>query len=280
MASSTTNRWKLGLFVVAGVAAGFATLLSLGRSRIHRRVRPLVTYVDESVQGLELGAPLKFRGVPVGAVKALHIAPDRRMVEIVMDVYVDVVERLGISSEEAREIRARKDIRLQIASSGITGVKYVVMDYFDPARFPPPKLPFDVPESYVPSTPSTMKSLEAGLTESLEKIPVALDHATALLTSLNKTVDDLDVKGLRDQIKTTLDRIDAILVEIDAKGLSRRASTLMEDLGALSGSLGPHAGDTLASLREAADSLRGLLRMLERDPQSLLYGKTPEAPPR
>ncbi|HKE00433.1 MAG TPA: MlaD family protein [Planctomycetota bacterium] len=339
--STTANHWKLGLFVVAGVLLGFGTLLWLGRARLHRQVRPLVTFVDEAVQGLEIGAPLKFRGVTVGAVKALRIGPDRRRIEIEMNVFVDVVERLGISTEEAREIRARRDIRLQIASSGITGVKYVLMDYFDPVRFPPPNLPFETPENYVPSTPSTMKSLETGLTDSLEKLPPAIERASTVLASLDATIVDLDVKGLRKRIDGTLERIDAAIVDADVKKLSggvevaltslretldelrrvahsfdarteglqplvarvdsatatieaairearvgdttaslRGATDGVADVSAVASSVQAELGSTFVNLRDAAASLRSLLRMLERDPQSPLFGKTPETPSR
>ena len=59
------NYWKLGVFVMAGIGLAFLTLVWLGAGDWNRRTRTIVTYFDESVQGLEEGSALKFRGVAV-----------------------------------------------------------------------------------------------------------------------------------------------------------------------------------------------------------------------
>ena len=69
---NSTNYWKLGAFVLGGIALAFAVLVWLGAGDWNRKTRTIVTYFDESVQGLEVGAALKFRGVPVGTVSVDH----------------------------------------------------------------------------------------------------------------------------------------------------------------------------------------------------------------
>jgi len=60
--AQTTNHWKLGLFVVVGMGLALATVFWLGLRRLNRDAIPIVTYFDESVQGLDVGSPVKFRG--------------------------------------------------------------------------------------------------------------------------------------------------------------------------------------------------------------------------
>ena len=96
MATTATNHWKLGLFVLLGVGAMLGALFWLGARRFRRESFPAVSYFDESVQGLDVGSPVKFRGVTVGTVADITIAPDHRHVQITSDVYVDALVRLGL----------------------------------------------------------------------------------------------------------------------------------------------------------------------------------------
>ncbi|MEP7125951.1 MAG: mammalian cell entry protein, partial [Byssovorax sp.] len=61
--SAPTNHWKLGLFVVVGVVLTLTTVAVLGARSLRKEVSRYVSYFDESVQGLEVGSPIKFRGV-------------------------------------------------------------------------------------------------------------------------------------------------------------------------------------------------------------------------
>ena len=70
-----TNHWKLGLFVVLGFVLALCTVVFLGARSLHKDSVSYKTYFDESVQGLEIGSPIKFRGVTIGNVSAIDIAP-------------------------------------------------------------------------------------------------------------------------------------------------------------------------------------------------------------
>ncbi len=78
--SAPSNHWKLGLFVVAGVALFLTMLVFLGARSLQSETVTYKTYFDESVQGLEVGSPVKFRGVTIGNVSGIDIAADRRHV--------------------------------------------------------------------------------------------------------------------------------------------------------------------------------------------------------
>ena len=82
MAVGTTNQWKLGLFIALTVGMGIASLFWLAQGRFRRDTFSAVAYFNESVQGLDVGSPMKFRGVPVGVVSDITIGPDRRHVQV------------------------------------------------------------------------------------------------------------------------------------------------------------------------------------------------------
>jgi ABC-type uncharacterized transport system auxiliary subunit len=186
MATTATNHWKLGLFVVVGIATAMGALFWIGARRFHRESFQAVTYFDESVQGLEVGSPVKFRGVTLGTVSDITIAPDRRHVQVTQDIYLDVVARLGLRTKAPRKDEEFIDpnLRTQLVSAGITGVRFLQTDFFDPERYPPPKLPFEPPWNYVPSAPSTLKSVEEAAVEIVNRFPMLEDRAKDALLEL------------------------------------------------------------------------------------------------
>src|ERR1700712_4475327 len=74
--AAPTNHWKLGLFVVIGFVLVLTTVAALGARSLRTEVGHYVSYFDESVQGLEIGSPLKFRGGALGTLGKIDIAPE------------------------------------------------------------------------------------------------------------------------------------------------------------------------------------------------------------
>src|SRR5580704_3397314 len=116
--AAPTNHWKLGLFVVTGVVLALTTLTFLGARSLKNQVVSYQTDFDESVQGLDVGSPVKFRGVPVGAVSAIGIAPDRRHVVVTSELAVADLSDLGLAvgKGDKSTIRVPPDLRMQVVS--------------------------------------------------------------------------------------------------------------------------------------------------------------------
>ncbi len=147
MASEVT-RFKVGLFLVGGLLLGSAALVWLGATRFLEKQALYVTYFSESVQGLAVGSAVKYRGVPLGRVTAIRVAPDGRLVEVEM----------GIDPA----FRVRPGMRARLAAVGITGAAFVDIG-FPEEDAPPPELSFTPPEHYIPSAPSFMNALARGV---------------------------------------------------------------------------------------------------------------------
>src|SRR5262249_35076170 len=123
----------------------------------------------ESVEGLEVGAPVKVRGVMAGRVSKIAFAPDQRTVEVRTELDATTLKSMGVQ----RTITP--DIRIQLASHGLVGTKYLSIDIFDPKTHPPPILTFAPPENYIPVTPSLEKSLEDSLSKALDRLAQIMD---------------------------------------------------------------------------------------------------------
>mgnify|MGYP001605984531 CR=1 FL=1 len=127
--TAPNNHWKLGLFVVVGAVAAVAMVGVLGALSLNPELGHYVSYFDESVQGLEVGSPIKFRGVTIGSVGRIDVAPDHRHVEVEVDLRKAALARLGldvaagpVAHGSAKKLEQAIDLRAQLASSGVTGV--------------------------------------------------------------------------------------------------------------------------------------------------------------
>ncbi len=295
MATTATNNWKLGLFVVVGVFVMIATLFWLGARRFQRTSFPAVSYFDESVQGLDIGSPVKFRGVTVGTVADITIAPDHRHVQVTSDVYVDALQRLGLGERAPRkgEEFINPLLRTQLVSAGITGVRFLQTDFFHPGRYPKPMLPFEPPWNYIPSAPSTLKSVGDTATEVLNRLPALEERISDTLATMSSTLGSIDrfVTRLQDE-DGSFDRLlvqlrgtaTALETEIETAKLAETTSsirTAADTVATAANGFGEMREDlqaSLATLRETLDSVRTVADRLERDPSVLLRGPRPDAP--
>ncbi len=295
MATTATNNWKLGLFVVVGVATMITALFWLGARRFQRTAFPAVSYFDESVQGLDVGSPVKFRGVTVGNVTDITIAPDHRHVQVTSDIYVDALQRLGLGERAPRkgEVFINPLLRVQLVAAGITGVRFLQTDFLHPQRFPVPTLPFEPPWNYVPSAPSTLKSIGDTATDVLNRLPALETRITEALVTMNTMLGSVDrfVVSLQDddgsferlltQLRVTTT---SLRTEIETAELADTTTSIRAAAGNVStaavgfGELREDLQASLASLRETLDSVRSVADSLERDPSVLLRGPRADKP--
>jgi len=314
-----TNRWKLGLFVLTGIAIGVFAILLLGARALSEKTVVFVSFFDESVQGLELGSPVKFRGVTVGKVSKIDIAENLRHVQVTSELSVQQVGKLRLATK-ADGSKLHPDMRVQLAQTGITGVKFLLIDFFDSATNPVVPLPFKPPNNYIPTASSTMKNLEDSVTRTANRFPEIADdaakavaqvrmvaeqiqagrlpergaetltHANQALAELGTQLKNLNAAQLSSEADKNLKEFNGVLVRTNAllsrldseQGLFRNAERSSEAIGEVARnarSLGPELELTLREIRGAARSIKRLADELERDPDMLLKGRARGATP-
>lgn len=327
------NRWKLGFFVVLGVGLTMFTLIWLGASAFDRVNLPVITFFSESVQGLDVGSAAKYKGVKIGEVTQIGVAEDQSHVEVHMNLFLDVMINMGFKIEAEKDIERcierrewsdgrktflkpdRQDLRIQLASAGITGMKFAQFTQVDVALHPPPKLPFDPPWNYIPSMTSTLQSLEEGITEAMRALPQLMTKLSALTTSIEKTVEGLEIDKAQERVFAVLDNanqtleelkaaiqgvrdpdgpVERLVARVDAAIADAQATLDRADVGATAAAFRDTADATTLVLRDATDmngeiqstlialrrtleSIEELARLLEHNPEALLAGKRPPA---
>jgi phospholipid/cholesterol/gamma-HCH transport system substrate-binding protein/paraquat-inducible protein B len=285
--SAETKYFKLGAFVLAGVALAVGTVVVLGAGTLMRKKVLAESYVDESVQGLDVGAPVKFRGVTVGRLEKIefaavqYAAKDDR-IGLVVAFYPETLKGFG-GDDPVGKLRELVDagMRLRLASGGLTGGLYLELENFDPKQNPPPKISWTPANPYLPSVPSTNVRLMArvetvlGHVEKM-RVDVISDKVIALLDNLDKMVKTLspavdDVRKFTDE--ATLLVRDTRKVVSDDVGKEVKAlmvqvrETLDKDLApALRGVHGAteRLPATFDKLEATLDRIGGTLRRVDR----------------
>ncbi len=285
--SANANYFKLGLFILLGLALGVAGVLVLGAGRFLEKRIILETYLDQSVQGVDIGSKVKFRGVPVGNIRKIDFTRNRyeldkppqarrsyvRLeIEMSMGALGDKTKTI-IDEELPREIK--NGLRARLTSQGVTGTSYLEVDYLDPARNPP--LPIDwVPEyPYIPSAPSTysriVNSAEDVFSElgriDFERIANSVE---LLVMSLDSKVSELplgmlgtNATGLLNEVRDSNQRIQKLLERPEIDSMLKDASGAMAGLRRTAES--PELTNSVVQLQRTLRRLDQLIAGKEND---------------
>jgi paraquat-inducible protein B len=257
--ATPTNHYKLGLFVLVAFGAAVVAGVLLGAASLRKDTVRYHTYFNESVQGLDLGSPVKFRGVTIGSVSGIDIAPDHRTVDVVSELDTKEVKRMGLSEAGEKHGSVRfaipPDLRAQLGSQGITGVKFVAIDFFDVKSNPPPQLTFPVPlNHYIPAAPSMMKNLEDSITKAMDRLPEMVDAVVMIMGRVDRLLATLEKEDVSGKAAATLGHADAVMTTLQA-AISRIDK---QDLGG-------KAANTITELSVAVNKMNAVLDRLDGD---------------
>jgi len=216
----------------------------------------------QSIRGLSLGAPVEFRGLPIGEVADMRSQFDPKTddfsIVVTLHVYpsmfgvqtIDLKAPGGVEAHRQRlDALVARGLRAQLRSGSLlTGSMYVALDVFPDAA--PATLDWSKTPVEFPMQPGQLEAVEtqlANIVKKLDKLPIEKmgDDVTKVLAQLDTTL----VSG-----RKTLDT---------ANGAIGPDSALRVDLS-----------ETLQEVSRAARSIRVLGDYLERHPESLLRGKS------
>ncbi|MDB5412746.1 MAG: hypothetical protein JWR10_1081 [Rubritepida sp.] len=199
MASFRRIQVSVGLMVLVGFGLLAAFVIFLSASRLSSSDTIFETYIRESVQGLEIGSAVRYRGVSVGRVTAIQLASAeyrRPEGEAFAGAFQLVVVRFAVDLHKAGDIPSTQDVvalglRARLASQGITGVAYLELDFVDPERNPPQRVPWTPRYALIPAVPSTVAQVQTAaesIMRQLQDIDFAglFGNITAMVTELRE----------------------------------------------------------------------------------------------
>ncbi len=270
--SRKTNPFRVGLFIIVGTMLLVSVLAILGAGKIFEKSIKMETYLNESVNGLEVGSPIKFRGVKIGSVSEIGFVTDHyvamdetelRYVYVLGDLnhemfktkeYADIVRYL--TREVTRGLRARP------VSLGLTGQLFLEIDYVDPNKNPPPQIAWKPKHLYVPSAPSILSRVEgavASISETLEdinkaNIADAIEDVRAVAQSMEKFLANSDTGEISKRLTGTLTQAEKFMTRLNHLLAAPEVDTLVPDVAAAAKNLREvmesSSGDIVAALRD------------------------------
>jgi len=286
MAKKSAN-FMLGLFVILGFFLAVGAIIYVGATSFFQKGQTYVTYFDESVQGLQGDSNVKYRGVDVGRVENIRVAPDNKLIGVVIKVNL----RDNLAANTVAQLRA----------AGITGVMFIELDRRKPAE-PDLSPKIDFPSEYpiIPSRPSEMRKIllqidslvakfdqidTKGISDQLKFTGKAVEgffkgkEMQTILVKLGSTTTNLDQITLKVNKAIAAGKLEDVLVESRETLKSMRAlvTGLREEIQALKlPEISREAQNTTANLQRASDTLEKFLERIADRPPDLLFGKPPK----
>lgn len=187
MKSRETNYYKIGSFVILGIAILIVATLFFASGKVFQKTIYAETYFNETVQGLSVGSAVKYRGLQIGHVKNIKFVNQvyngngfSKKSNYSRLIYV----RLAITSslltktpQKELERSFKRDVaeglRIKLALQGLTGNAYIELDYVNPKTNPPLAIHWTPLDFYIPSTPSTLTAVGENVSVILEKLKQA-----------------------------------------------------------------------------------------------------------
>jgi ABC-type transporter Mla subunit MlaD len=241
-----------------------------------------------------VGAAVKYRGVDIGEVERITVAPDRRHVDVIVGIDRADGDRLALATV-AGSLRAR------LAIQGVTGLKFIDIDLAGPTTPQLPPLSFTPAPRHIRARPSLLEDLGADLAQVGDRLPVLLDRGITTLGKLDRFLDSterllastdaqllperaaevlataqlalvdmrrlvagIDRAAVPRRMSETLDRVDGVIARVDGVVADLGDSTLESSL---------ELQRTLRDLGEAARTLHDLVDEIDRDPDMLVKGR-------
>jgi len=292
----------VGAFVIVLTTALVAGFLWLSSGKYYRKSYDIYqTYMTESVAGLNLNSSVRYRGVDVGRVRSIRLAPDN-------------VEQVQVTLDIERGTPVKEDTIAVLQVQGLTGIAFVELTAGH--RGSPPLLARPG-ESYpvIAAGPSLYSRLETSVPALLASLNRTSESLNALMNDENrevvkKTLADLELlshtlaarspsidAGLKDasatmqnaarfteklpelvaRVERSADAFDRMTREIGAAGttVSGTIAGTRADLRQFTGETLPEARALVAELRALTATLQRTVGEIERNPGVLLQGRAP-----
>lgn len=306
--SAKPDYFRIGVFVAGGIGILVGALLVFGAGQFFRPKITVETYIKGTVQGIDVGSPVKFRGVLIGKVTKIGLAFTEYELSETDGLYNYVVLFMEINrevfpnmfTEDLTPLLNRgieQGLRVRIEPQGITGLNYLEVDYYNPTRFPALWPPWKPHYYYIPSAPGELTSfLDSinGILHEVEKLNIGgiSETGTELLQNLNKAVVGAQVDKVSSDLQALIHDANGILQKSDIPALSTDARKFLGQLEATNcelrkilGNIEPatklnpaQVRDLMSGLAATAKNLEQLSNEVKKRPSLLLWGTPPASP--
>ena len=277
MSDSGKNQAVIGAFVVGAVVLAVVGVIVFGSGKMFQEVNRFIMYFEGSVKGLNIGAPVTFRGVKIGSVVNITLQANPKTMKfripVVIETKKDQIEKtaeMWESDEAALKrlidlgLRARLDTQ-----SMVTGQLLINLEMLPDE----PKRLSGIAQKYmeIPTIPSNFERFAKKIEEVMNKASASLtaleaflenpaltesvnhiNHAAANAEQLTATLDQ-KITPLVDSFQRVADHADQLILNVNAQiaPLAGDANRTLKSVDTAAGKIG-HAADAFADLSTGA----------------------------
>jgi paraquat-inducible protein B len=273
--SKQANKTAIGAFVLVALALGVAAIIIFGSGKFFVKTSEYVAYFQGSVKGLNVGAPVVFRGVKIGQVTKIMIYADQRThsfeIPVFMEIDPESFKALG-SAVESREQYIQdlinKGLRAQLQMQSIvTGQLMIGIDLYPgtPVRLigsqivKPPKGVIEIPTIQTP-----LQVIE----KTLEELPIGeiINSINKSLQGIERIVASGDVTKSLGYFKESMGGFRSLAQHLDEKIplLSADLSQTLKDVQNLIENLNSQVGPLANSFKSTSDSAGNTIKDVGR----------------
>ncbi|MBQ7584689.1 MAG: MCE family protein [Desulfovibrionaceae bacterium] len=250
----------IGIFTLGGILLFLAGIFFLGGQKLFSSQAEYVLYFERSVSGLSVGAPVVFRGVPLGNVSRISLVFDPRSSSVTIPVYIRIDENAIVrrTGKEIPEIYQHDIIRYMVQNglgarlqiqSLVTGQYRIELDYYKNVEM---KFHSSKPNNEIPTAPSPIDELQQNLAKlPLEQMSKSLN---SILLSLANALGD------GEELKAGIASFHKAFAE--SENLFKTTATLRASLESLLSKLDLSAGTVSKELPGILTNLRTTLEEL------------------
>jgi phospholipid/cholesterol/gamma-HCH transport system substrate-binding protein len=304
--NAKANYIRIGIFVLIAIFLFVAGLLAFGARSYFATKLTYETAIQGDVTGLSIGSSILYRGIPIGKVSEIGIAPnfypnstsDVIIVRCQIDQRILKRDKTAESRAELLKHEIGKGLRAMVKPQSITGTSVLFLEYLNPESYPPIAIDYTPQYPYIPSVPGQFTRLLESVEESLQNLQKldfaaigkgasnTLAETTILVQKLNrldldKTVTKADT--LLDTMNKTVGNVNTAIaglnldklggnaddLVVQLKESNRRLQTIMDKLG------NAPLGETVENLNADLQTLNAVLLELKRYPSGFIFGDPP-----
>ena len=263
------SKTLIGAFVVGAVVLIVAGVLIFGSGKLMKKTDSFVLFFKSSLQGLNVGSPVLFRGVRIGSVKNITIEADPEALSIHIPVIIEIVpDKIKlIQGERARDVKENlpnlieKGLRAQLKmGSLLTGQLIIELEFSPDAPAKVVGLNSEYPE--IPTIPSALERIS----DIIKDLPFdkIVDELLSAVEAIEKLASSPDIPDTLHSLKMTVEDARKLLQNLDSRigPLAMSIDKMVKEYGKLArdidGKVEPLASSVDATLKDARKLVRNV----------------------
>jgi paraquat-inducible protein B len=241
--SKQANKTVIGIFVVGAIALAIAAVLILGSGKFFKQTFSAVCYFEGSVGGLNIGAPVVFRGVKIGSVTDVLLRFETTKLIFIIPVYIEIEpDKIGAIGPRPKKVGENlkifidRGLRASLEmQSFVTGQMQVGLDFHPekPAKFVEHGIDTKTPE--IPTIPTPMQELA-------------------------KKIQNLPIDQIFEKLASALDGIDKVVKSPEISEAIRSVNLALGDVRKLVKNVDGQVEPLVSNLNETVKDIRGLVQ--------------------